>query len=269
MNFDFPKILLIIVVFTGAVSLVDWIYCKVRPEEKTRKKPILIDYARSFFPVLLIVLVIRSFVAQAYRVPSGSLEPTVMPGDLILVNQFSYGLRLPVWYTKIYNTWLPQRGQIALFYWPVNKSVTFVKRVIGLPGDHISYIDKVLYINGKEAKQTYLGESRDSSEDGSQSWSVKIYEENLDGIKHKIYRCDASSTGCPNPDPENFYNLVVPPGQYLMMGDNRDNSGDSRAWGMVPEANLIGKAMFILVNWNPHPNHWYEKIQFNRSGTKL
>src|SRR3990167_6878269 len=154
MNLDFPAILVLLVLFSGVVTLVDWIYCKWNPKEKPLKKPMLVDYARSFFPVLFVVLIIRSFVVQPYRVPSGSLLPTVVPGDLMLVNQFSYGLHLPVWYTKILSNGTPQRGQIALFYWPVNKKVTFVKRVIGIPGDKISYINKVLYINGKEAKQT-------------------------------------------------------------------------------------------------------------------
>lgn len=267
MNLDFPAILVILVLFSGVVTLVDWIYCLGNPALKKLKKPILIDYSRSFFPVLLVVLLIRSFLAQPYRVPSGSLLPTVIPGDLMLVNQFSYGLHLPVWYTKIMSNGTPQHGQIALFYWPVNPKVTFVKRVIGVPGDHISYINKVLFINGKEATQTPAGDSTDSN--GPLSWSVKVMEEDLDGVKHKIFVCDANSVNCPNNDAHNFYNLVVPPGEYFMMGDNRDNSDDSRDWGMVPAKYLIGKAMFVFLNWDPNPPHWYNKIRFDRIGTKL
>jgi signal peptidase I len=267
MNLDFPAILVLLVLFCGVVSFVDWLYCKRNPAEKTSKKPMLIDYARSFFPVLLVVLLIRSFLVQPYRVPSGSLEPTVIPGDLMLVNQFAYGLHLPVWYTKLLSVGEPKRGQIALFYWPVNKKITFIKRVIGVPGDHISYINKVLYVNGKEAKQTPAGDSTDTN--GGVSWSVKVYEENLDGVKHKIFVCDANSLGCPNSETQNFYNLEIPAGHYLMMGDNRDNSDDSRDWGLVPKENLIGKAMFVFLNWDPYAQHWYQKIKFNRIGTQL
>lgn len=269
MSFDFPAILVLVVGFTGIVSFVDWIYCKCKPIEKSLKKPIIIEYARSFFPVLLIVLIIRSFIAQIYNVPSESLEPTVIPGDLIFVNQFAYGLHLPVWNTRLLSIGEPKRGQIALFYWPVNKKVTFIKRVIGVPGDHISYVNKILYVNGKEAKQTLIGESTDKNTGHPETWQVKIYEENLDGVKHKIFVCSENSINCPAGKTESFYNLVVPQGQYFMMGDNRDDSGDSRAWGMVPEKDLIGKAEFILLSLDPKPTHWCEKIRFNRIGTGL
>ena len=149
MSFDFPAILMILAVFTGVVTLADIIYCAFKKRqgkshEVAEKKPIVIDYARAFFPVFIIVLLIRSFIAQPYRVPTGSLEPTIIPGDLILVSQFAYGLRLPVWHTKLLATNEPKTGQITLFRWPVNPKVTFVKRVIGVPGDKISYINKVL-----------------------------------------------------------------------------------------------------------------------------
>lgn len=267
MSFDFPAILTIVVVFTGVVSFVDLLYRKFCPTANKSTKPVFIDYCRSFFPVLLIVFVIRSFIVQPYRVPSGSLEPTVVPGDLILVSQFSYGLHLPVWYTRIMPVGEPKRGQIALFYWPVNKKVTFVKRVIGLPGDRISYVNKVLFINGKEATQTLVGTSTDTGNSG-ESWKVNVYEENLNGIKHKIYVCPASSTNCPGSETKNFYNLIVPEGNYLMMGDNRDNSDDSRDWGFVPENDFIGRALFIFMSWNSDGDVAH-KIRWSRIGTGL
>ena len=133
--------------------------------------------------------------------------------------------------------------------------------MIGVPGDSISYINKILYINGKKAEQKFLSYSTDSN-GGEKSWKVGIYEENLNGIKHKIYR---------RPDvlPVNFNNLIVPKGQYFMMGDNRDNSDDSRYWGFVPENDYIGRAFMVWLSWNAEAKHWYEKIRWNRFGTSL
>lgn len=152
MVFDFLNILSLLAIFAGIICLVDIIWHRVKktPIEKNAKHPLIIDYVRSFFPILLIVLIIRSLLFQPYRVPTGSLEPTIMPGDLILVNQYDYGLYFPLWNKKFVTIGEPKRGQIALLRWPVNPAVTFVKRVIGLPGDHISYQNKVLSINGKK-----------------------------------------------------------------------------------------------------------------------
>lgn len=275
MNFDFPTILVLATIFTGVVSLVDLIYCRITTkkwqfrETEEEKKPILIDYSRSFFPVLLIVLLFRSFVAQPYRVPTGSLEPTVMPGDFLFVTQYNYGLRLPAWGNKIIPVGEPQKGQIALFYWPVNPRLTFVKRVIGVPGDHISYVNKVLFVNGKEAKRRLIGHATDRNDPNGPSWPVDIYEEDLNGIKHKIYICSPNAADCPNQESHDFYNLVVPQGKYFMMGDNRDDSDDSRDWGFVPDSALIGRARIIWMNWDPFAENWYQKINFNRIGHKL
>lgn len=273
MIFDFPTILVLVTIFTGVVSLVDVIYCHYMKKKgraaECEHKPVIIDYSRSFFPVLLLVLVIRSFIAQPYRVPTGSLEPTVMPGDFILVTQYDYGLRLPAWSKKIINIGEPKNGHIALFFWPVNHAVTFVKRVIGLPGDHISYINKVLYLNGKKAEQTFVGYATDQNSADGPVWRDKVYEENLNGVKHKIYVCAENEPNCPNPMDTNFYNLVVPPGHYFMMGDNRDDSDDSRAWGFVSEKELIGRARYVWMNWDPFATSWAKKIQWNRFGIKL
>ena len=151
-SFDFPLILLSVIIFFGAVILCDFIFCLIKHEPlfAQKKRPLVIEYARSFFPVLLLVFVIRSFIIQPYRVPTSSLVPTVLPGDFILVNQYHYGLRLPVWDKKLFSIGEPAHGQVALFYYPVDHKINFVKRVIGVPGDRISYINKVLYINGNK-----------------------------------------------------------------------------------------------------------------------
>jgi len=269
MNIDFPLILLCVTVFTGMVSITDWFvrryYKKRGVDTEAVKQPIIIDYSRSLFPVFLIVLLLRSFLAQPFRVPSGSLEPTIVPGDFIFVNQYDYGLRIPVWHTKIIHVSAPKTGQIALFYWPVNHRFNFVKRVIGLPGDHISYIHKVLYINGQKMKQKYLSQSTESY--NGVTWKVNKYEEDLKGVKHGIYVCAKGNKFCPMQSSD-FYNLLVPKGHYFMMGDNRDNSDDSRGWGFVPEKEFIGKAMFVWLSWDAKAP-WYKKIRWHRIGTPL
>ena len=263
MFFDFLNILALVTIFVGVVCCVDLIWRRrkkttLSTDQKGKPKhPVIIDYARSFFPILLIVLLIRAFLVQPYRVPTGSLEPTILPGDMILVNQYDYGLKIPIWNQEIASIGQPQMGQIALFRWPVNPSVTFVKRVIGVPGDHISYINKVLYINGKQATQKFIKETQEVS-DTSQTWPVKEYEEELAGAKHLIYiRSDRPV--------QNFKDLVVPPGEYLMMGDNRDDSDDSRSWGFVPENDFVGKAFLIWMSWDSVTH----SIRWNRIGKAL
>lgn len=263
MNFDFPFILVCLTAISGLIWLVDaLIFARKRqPVYNAEGKlvlPMLAEYARSFFPVLFIVLIIRSFLFQPFRVPTGSLEPTVMPGDFLVVNMFAYGLRLPVWHHKVLNVAEPKRGDIMLFRWPVNQKMDFVKRVVGLPGDHISYINKVFYINGVEAKQTPVGSATDTDDSGVNSWPVQVVEEDLGGVKHKIYlRADRPA--------EDFKDLVVPQGHYLMIGDNRDSSNDSRYWGFVPEQNIIGKALYTWLSWDTEHN----RVRWERFGTKL
>jgi len=263
---NFPLILLSLTLFSGVIVLVDAIFVWRRRRRlgkalgRRATLPVLIDYARSFFPILLIVLIIRSFIAQPFKVPTGSLSPTVLPGDMIFVTQYNYGVRWPVWNTTFITTQHPGRGQIALFDFPVNEEVPFVKRVVGIPGDDISYIDKVFYINGKKCNQTYLGDATDSN-GGDTSWPVKVYSEDLDGITHKIYIN-------PKIPAKNFYHLKVPKGEYMMIGDNRDNSADSRVWGFVDENDFIGRAQFIWMNWTSSADLLH-KIKWSRIGQKL
>ena len=257
MNIDFPLILTSLVLLSGMVALIDLLFLRKKRQLAAKKDPVIVDYARSFFPILLIVLIIRSFIIQPYRVPTGSLEPTVLPGDFIAVEQYSYGMRLPVIHTKILNVGEPKVGDIALFRWPVDPSKIFVKRVIGTPGDHIVYKDKVLYINGKVATQSYIGEGLDS-EPGMPSLPVIEKQENLMGMKHLI---QVKSTGGATQN----YDFVVPKKMYFMMGDNRDNSEDSRFWGFVPENDLVGKAFIIWMSWDSDAD-WLHKIRWHRIG---
>lgn len=251
MNANFLTLLFCITLITGLISLVDIIFWQPRRKLATiTKQPMVVECSRSFFPVLLLVLVIRSFVGQLFVVPTGSLEPTIMPKAYILVNQFAYGLRLPVWEKKIIPIGQPRHGDIVLFHSPVQPHKDLIKRLIGLPGDHISYINKVLYINGKKAPQKFIRYTTDTDENHSgNGWAVKVMQENLLGVKHNIYVC-ANDNNCPGVPGNNFHDIVVPEGEYFMMGDNRDDSDDGRFWGFVPENNIMGKGWLVLLSWN-------------------
>lgn len=253
----FPLILTILVIVSGVVGLVDILFFAKKRSKLKKKQPKLIEYCRSFFPVLLFVWVVRSFLIQPYRVPTGSLEPTILPGDFIAVNQFAYGLRLPVINYKFFKIGEPERGDIALFQWPKEPSIVFVKRVVGIPGDHIVYRNKVLKINGKIARQKMVGHALDVEPD-QVPIPVQIKLENLLGVRHRIFiRALGGEIGT--------FDVVVPKGYYFMMGDNRDDSDDSRDWGFVPEQNLIGKALIIWMSWDSAGR----RVRWHRIGTRV
>lgn len=256
-NIDFPLILTSVVCICGFITLLDILFFAPKRRKNGVQMGKTIENARSFFPVLLIVLLIRSFIVQPYKVPTGSLEPTILPGDFIVVNQFTYGLRLPVLNKKIMQIGEPKTGDIALFRYPANPSINFVKRIIGLPGDHIIYKNKQLTINGKVIDQEYLG--MDLDQEYSIPFPVTVKQENLNQVKHKIFINDQATSDNHDVD------LVVPQGNYFVMGDNRDNSNDSRYWGFVPEENLIGKGVFIWFSWDSQ----HKTIRWNRIGNKL
>ncbi len=269
MNANFLLILLCATMVSGIIMLIDKFFWKPKrlalSEIADRKQPKMVEYARSFFPVFLIVLIIRAFIVQLFVVPTGSLEPTIMPRAYIVVNQFAYGLRFPIWDWKILPVSEPDRGDIVLFHSPVVPHMDLIKRVVGVPGDRISYVDKVLYVNGERAEQTPVTYTTDSNGADSPVWTVQVVEENLLGVKHGIYLCPPSSTACFGASNNiNFYNLVVPAGYYFMMGDNRDNSDDSRYWGFVPEKNIMGKGSFVLFSWDSN-SHWFRDTQFFKS----
>lgn len=246
--FDVPCVLTGLTLASGTIALVDILF--FAKKRSTRQKiPVIFDYARSFFPVFFLVLMIRSFLIQPYRVPTGSLAPTILPGDFIVVSQYAYGLRLPVLNAKILNVAKPKRGDIALFRSPRDLNIILVKRVIGLPGDHIVYRNKTLTINGEVIKQMSLGVDLDVER--GMAVPVQLKTEYLDNIVHKIYVR-------PGHKEWESTDIIVPANSYFMMGDNRDNSEDGRYFGFVPEANLVGKAFGVWMSWDPekHGIRW-------------
>jgi signal peptidase I len=201
--------------------------------------------------VFFIVLLLRSFLFEPFRIPSGSLEPTLLVGDFLVVNKFAYGLRLPVLEKKFIPIANPKKGEIAIFRWPPNPSFDYIKRVIGVPGDHVVYHNKVLTINGQEMKQTFVEYTMDESS----GRAVAQYKEDLNGVQHDIFvRPDVEAVDI---------DVTVPEGHYFMMGDNRDDSADSRYWGFVPDENLRGKALLIWMSWNGKT----DIVRWNRLGT--
>lgn len=256
MSFNFEFFLTTAVIISGVIALADvLIFAPIRQRKKMIHPSVFIEYARSFFPILLLVLLLRSFLAEPFRIPSGSEKPDLLIGDFIVANKFSYGIRLPVLHKKIISIGEPKRGDIVVFLWPKDTSTYFIKRVIGLPGDVITYKDKVLTINGALAPQTLLGEQTD--QDMNEKWRVLLTRENLLGVQHDIYlRPDQLATD---------FSVVVPPGNYFVMGDNRDNSLDSRYWGFVPEKDLIGKATWVFFSWDNEQL----RVRWNRLGMRI
>lgn len=265
MNASFLNIIFFLTAISGVIILIDkYFWRKNRLAAGDKKEPKGVELSRSLFPVFFVVLIIRSFIVQLFVVPTGSLAPTIMPKAFIVVNQFAYGLRLPVTESKFIPTGHPKRGDIVVFHSPVQPRKDLIKRVIGLPGDQVSYVDKVFYINGKKATQKFIGYTTYGDGDGPK-WTVKIMQENLLGVKHNIYVCPKSSTACPGARMNiDFKNLVVPKGEYLMVGDNRDDSDDGRFWGFVPERDIMGKGWRVLFSWNSATNSFRSQQFFKR-----
>ena len=248
-DFDFAVILTLLTLVTGVIWALDkwWLGPKRRAAlvpgpaaGAVEDNPGgIIDFGRSFFPVILLVLLLRSFLAEPFRIPSGSMIPTLLIGDFILVNKFAYGLRDPVFHYKFMQWGEPQRGDIVVFRYPVNPSQDFIKRVIGLPGDHISYRNKQLWVNDDAMP---LGADGVYTAGGSAPGVVYRFQEQLGAVRHHVIVNPAR--------PAEDFEFDVPQGQYFMMGDNRDGSLDSRSWGTVPEGNLVGKAFFIWMSWD-------------------
>ena len=218
-------------------------------------QPWWLDWTAGLFPVILAVFVLRSFLFEPFKIPSGSMIPTLLVGDLILVNKFTYGVRLPVLNTKLTEGTAPKRGDVMVFRYPPKPSLDYIKRVVGVPGDEVSYLNKQLAINGKPVSKQPVPDFFE--EDGMQYF--KQFEEVLGDKRHRILNDDsrpAFVAGVENfPDRQNCRYSVegvvckVPEGHYFMMGDNRDNSLDSRYWGFVPDRNIVGKAFFIWMNF--------------------
>jgi len=227
-------------------------------ETHLRKQPTWIEYSGSFFPVIALVFFLRSFLYEPFKIPSSSMVPTLLVGDLILVNKFTYGIRLPIMNKKIIQMDNPARGDIVVFKYPEDPSLDYIKRVVGVPGDKIVYKNKRLAINGKELAYQALPDYLDLDDKGLKY--SQQYVEQLSGVEHKILNDEHMPPFVSNPhdyprrelctyNSEGFA-CTIPAGQYFMMGDNRDNSLDSRYWGFVPDENIVGKAFFIWMNFS-------------------
>lgn len=264
MDIDFSLVLLVLVVISGVIALLDR-----QLREKDRKaaadrlrsaqqphsealqaaimeaerEPVVVEYAKSFFPVLLIVLVLRSFLVEPFQIPSGSMIPTLEVGDFILVNKFTYGLRLPVVGTKIVPMNEPKRGEVMVFIPPHDKRY-FIKRVVGLPGDTIRYEDKTIFVNGEQVMSEVVDETQIEMPNGMLQTGI-LLNETLGGVEHLTQIINAA----PRDNGRTVW--VVPEGHYFMMGDNRDNSADSRVWGFASEENIVGKAFAVWMHKEP------------------
>jgi signal peptidase I len=229
---------------------------------KRNKQPLIIEYARAFFPVILIVFLLRSFLVEPFKIPSGSMYPSLYVGDYILVNKFAYGVRLPIIHVKMIDVASPRRGEVAVFRYPADPSVNYIKRVVGLPGDRVLYKDKQLYINGEPMAQSDEQPYVLHQGHGVVERFIQRHE-TLGDVQHPIIVTDRPEVG-----PREF---IVKTGHYFVMGDNRDNSNDSRSWGLVPEDNLVGRAFFIWFSVNEYDNGgWFwQRIVWKRIGTTI
>jgi len=269
---NFALILFLATLVTGAVALADrLVFAKRRPAGA--REPWWIEYPKSFFPVLLIVFLLRSFLAEPFKIPSSSMRPTLEVGDFILVNKFGYGIRLPILEKKIIPVADPQRGDVVVFRYPVNPSQDFIKRVVGVGGDEVVYRDKRLTVNGKPLPQapdgvySYVENLRFETTDrlleradtgaGTKEYTIAqnpqaqpVYPQNVRPFPDRR-NCDYNDRG---------FVCRVPPGHYFMMGDNRDNSDDSRYWGFVPDDHIRGRAFFVWFNWDDIASLAFKRI---------
>lgn len=253
MGLDFPLILVLATGITGAIWLLEKFWLGPRRAQymaesmaesvaesvdkaPSKRQPVIVEYAISFFPVLALVLVFRSFLYEPFQIPTGSMIPTLAVGDFVLVNKNEYGIRLPVLRTKVWELGSPQRGDIMVFT-PAHEDQYFIKRVVGTPGDRVRYVNKVLYINGEEQTQTFVAQFPPVHP------RVLRFSEQLGESEHQIERHIW-------PDLQE-HEWVIPEDGYFMMGDNRDNSNDSRAWGVVHEDEIVGKAVAIWLHKEP------------------
>ena len=256
---NFALIMFILLIVTGGIGLLDhfWLKARRRPESA---EPWWVEYPKSFFPVILVVFLLRSFLVEPFKIPSGSMIPTLLVGDFILVNKYTYGIRLPIINLKILDINEPKRGEVMVFRYPENPSLDYIKRVVGLPGDKIVYRSKRLWINGTTVKAVLNGEYN-YVESGLNFIVAKRFTENLGGRLHPILiqsEVPAVQTSGVRQFPfrencaynEEGFSCTVPKGHYFMLGDNRDSSSDSRYWGFVPQQNIVGKAFMIWWNFD-------------------
>ena len=234
-------------VITGGVVLWDRLQrSKETIGTDSRTAGIVIEYARAFFPVILVVFVLRSFIVEPFRIPSGSMLPSLYIGDFILVSKFSYGIRLPLINQKVFSIGTPKRGEVLVFRYPHDEKTNYIKRVVGLPGDIVDYKNKRLRINGNVVD--LQKSNREDKEQGTQSnEQVRVHIERLGVSSHGIL-LDTSRGS------RDYTRIIVPPDKFFVMGDNRDHSNDSRFWGFVPEENIVGRAFFVWFSWDSNKN---------------
>ncbi len=259
---NFALILFVLLVITGIVALLDRQLLAPKRRQQAEaasaaayREPWWVEYSKSFFPVILIVFLLRSFLVEPFKIPSGSMLPTLIVGDFILVNKFTYGIRLPIINQKIVDIGTPNRGDVMVFRYPRDPSVDYIKRVVALPGDRIAYLNKRISINGVEVPREAAGEFSNRR----QVSFVKQYRETLGERAHLMLIEDdapammGSGESFPHREHCSYsregVTCTVPQGHYFVMGDNRDNSQDSRVWGFVPDENIVGRAFFIWFNF--------------------
>ena len=231
--FDFTLLLVLATFLTGLISLFSYL------KYFTDNFPIISDFSKSIFPILFIVLFLRSFIIEPYRIPSGSMIPTLVVGDFILVKKYQYGIKLPLSNQLVFPNKQPQYGDIIVFQYPLNKKISYIKRVVALPGDRINYINKNILINGKKVSHSNVSSHKISKFD---TGNGKILKEKLFNNTHMIL-VDKSDFG-------QDFSYIVPKDSYFVLGDNSDNSNDSRYWGPVHKDNIIGEAFLIWMFWN-------------------
>jgi len=259
---NFALILFVALVVTGAIWLLDVLLLK-RQRAPDAREPMLVEYARSFFPVILIVFGLRSFLVEPFKIPSGSMLPTLLVGDFILVNKFTYGIRLPVINKKIISLSDPQRGDVMVFRYPQDPALDYIKRVIGIPGDTVEYRDKNLIINGQlvplqpAGTYAYMGNGLNfitavvRKEKLGAADHLAMSQPELPSVMPSQVRADFPyRKNCTYDEQGTGFVCKVPQGYYFMMGDNRDASNDSRYWGFVPDQNIVGKAFFVWMNFD-------------------
>jgi signal peptidase I len=256
----FALFMVVILLITGFIWLLDILVLR-----KNRlvgvNDPWYVEYAKSFFPVILLVFTLRSFLVEPFKIPSGSMMPTLLAGDYILVNKFTYGLRVPILNNTFFEVNQPKRGDVFVFHYPPEPTIDYIKRVVGLPGDKIKYQDKQLIINGKTLDVVFEN-NYEYEMQGANIIRARQSKEQLGDVAHAILIHDIPNqynSDMPGAKLQAGETITVPEGNYFAMGDNRDNSADSRVWGFVPEHNLVGKAFFIWMNFD----------QFGRIGNSI
>lgn len=245
------------------VSGLVWLGWRLAKGKGGDRLPSTVEYARSFFPIFLIVLLLRAFLVEPFRIPSGSMMPTLLVGDFILVNKFAYGIRLPVTKTKVIEIGSPERGDIVVFRWPVNPRLDYIKRVVALPGDRVRYRGKTLIINGEPVPIEVIGQYQPEGS-GMRALGSVEGREHLGEVSHPVLINPLAPDFNPACGFLGYNEVTVPEGHYLMVGDNRDDSNDGRCWGFVPDENLVGKAFFVWLSWD-----WQRPgfVAFSRIGT--